>query len=85
MKRVLGVGQTSPKLCGLIFGVVAAVAVGGSALAQDGSFFTNDMFIEEDVMIEGAFDSGIVVETFDETIEEDDEAYAPDEQDYEDE
>jgi|GEM_PF-5634903 len=43
----------------------------GAALAQDGSFFTNDYFIEEDVMIEGAFDSGSVVETYDEAVEED--------------
>lgn len=85
MKRVLGIRQASPDLCGLLFGFVAAMAVGGSALAQDGSFFTNDMFIEEDVMIEGAFDSGIVVETLDETIEEEDEASSSDEQDDQDE
>lgn len=85
MKRALGIRQASPELCGPILGFVAAMAMGGSALAQDGSFFTNDMFIEEDVMIEGAFDSGIVVESFDETIEEEDEASSSDEQDYENE
>lgn len=54
--------------------------VGGSAAAQDGSFFSNDVFIEEDVMIEGSFDSGFVTETYDEAIEEPD----GDESDYED-
>ncbi|CDO58871.1 hypothetical protein BN1012_Phect657 [Candidatus Phaeomarinobacter ectocarpi] len=85
MKQIFGVGRASPKFCGLIFGCVAAVAVGGSAMAQDGSFFTNDVFIEEDVMIEGAFDSGIVVETFDETVEEEDETSSSDEQEVDDE
>lgn len=79
MKHVL------PKSLALVVTVLASAAIGTPAVAQDGSFFTNDMFIEEDVMIEGAFDSGIVVETFDETVEEEDETYSPDEQDYEDE
>lgn len=86
MKRVLDVEQAMPNVTGLIFGCVAVVvSLGSPALAQDGSFFTNDMFIEEDVMIEGAFDSGIVVETFDETVEEEDDASVADEQDTEDE
>lgn len=85
MKQMWGGRRASPDFCGLVFGFLAVVALGGSAMAQDGSFFTNDVFIEEDVMIEGAFDSGIVVETFDETFEEEDEAYSSDEQDQDDE
>jgi len=54
--------------------------LGGAAVAQDGSFFSNDVFIEEDVMIEGTFDSGFVTETYDEAVEEPD----TDEPDYED-
>lgn len=49
---------------------IAFVVSGSSAaLAQDGHFFSNDFFIEEDVMVEGAFDSGYVTETYDETVE----------------
>lgn len=41
------------------------------ASAQE-SFFSGDYFIEEDVMVEGAFDAGNVTETYDEAVEEQD-------------
>ena len=64
-------------------GVLCAVltlGVSSAAVAQDGSFFTNDFFIEEDVMIEGAFDSGFVTETYEESVEDDEGAEGEDEQ-----
>ena len=56
------------------------LGVSSAAVAQDGSFFTNDFFIEEDVMIEGAFDSGFVTETYEESVEDDEEVADEDEQ-----
>jgi len=70
---VWGVGNldqkwTAPRLLWAAV-VVPLMFSSGLAVAQDGSFFSNDVFIEEDVMIEGAFDSGFVTETYDESIE----------------
>ncbi|MGD1933886.1 MAG: hypothetical protein ACFB0Z_05135 [Candidatus Phaeomarinobacter sp.] len=54
---------------------------GSVAMAQDGSFFTDDVFIEEDVMIEGTFESGFVTETYEESIEEDGETDSANQED----
>lgn len=83
MKRVMK--RRSRGLMAVTMGALMGASSVSPAMAQDGSFFTNDVFIEEDIMIEGAFDSGIVTETYDETVEEDVETDASDEQYYEDE
>lgn len=63
-------GVSLSRLCAA---VAAAALMGVSGAMAQESFFSGDFFIEEDVMVEGSFDSDHVTETYEERVEEADE------------